>query len=150
MAFTATHTTNGENMNAQPKSILTISLAKYLHGVDIAVGIAKDWNSKATPEQQSSFDNLGFNLDPTDVEGTLADLKSRLQERNWDGVIVGWCTRGNKQFTVLFEKIVNELAREVVRREKNGLVEGDAGLKLMFCDGPDDLVKTTLRAFGAD
>lgn len=137
-------------VKTQPKSILTISLAKHLHGVDIAVGIAKDWNSKATPEQQSRFDNQGFNLDPTDEEGTLADLRSRLQEKNWAGVIVGWCTRGNKQFTVLFEKVVNELARELVRREKNGLAEGDAGLKLMFCDGPDDLVKTTLRTFGAE
>ncbi|KAJ9610696.1 hypothetical protein H2200_005473 [Cladophialophora chaetospira] len=146
MAPTATDGVNGTKSNA-PKSVLTISLARYLHGHDVADFIAKDWDAKATPEQQSRFDNQGFNLDPDDVDGTLAALKDRLQEKKWDGVLVGWCSRGNTKFTVLFEKVVNEVVREVVRREQDGS-DGDQHLKLMFSDGPDDLVNTTFRAFG--
>ncbi|KIW92876.1 uncharacterized protein Z519_06725 [Cladophialophora bantiana CBS 173.52] len=137
---------NGES-DSPSKSILTISLAKYLAGHDISEIIEEDWSSKATPEQQRRFNNQGFNLDPLHEEATLAALNDKLQEQAWDGVIVGWCTRGSKQFTVLFEKVVRLAAEEVVRREKNQL-DGDRPLKLMFCEGPDDLVNTTLRTFG--
>ena len=147
MANTVNVMANGHSGNAAPNIVLSISLAKYLHGHDVADVIAEDWNAKATSEQQARFDNQGFNLDPIDVDGTLASLKDRLQERKWDGVIVGWCTRGNRQFTPLFERVVREVVGEVVRREEHGSV-GDQGLKLMFSDGADDLFKTTMRTFG--
>ena len=152
MSFTTTTTatTNGTTLTSPPKAVLVISLAKHLHGTDISIGIAKDWALKATPAQQHRFDNQGFNLDPTDEERTLSDLRATLQGRKWDGVLVGWCTRGNKEFTVLFEKVVGECVREVVRREKGGLGERDEGLKLIFNNGADDLVMPTFRAFGAE
>ena len=48
---------------------------------------------------------------------------------------------------MLFEKVVSEVVREIVTRETHGS-NGDQGLKLMFSDGPDDLMNTTLRTFG--
>lgn len=143
-ASSHTHTVNGDNLT--PTSVLTVSLARYLVGHDIADVIEQDWRSKATPQQQLAFDNQGFNLDPSDEEGTLQALKEKLRAKRWDGVIVGWCTRGNKKFTVLFEKVVSLVVNEVVRREKSG----DGSLRLMFCDGPDDLVNATLRTFGSE
>ena len=131
-----------------PKTILAVSLARYLVGEDITDVIEKDWSLKATPQQQRAFDNQGFNLDPTNVEGTLEALKARLEMKPLDGVIVGWCTRGHKEFTVLFERVVNLVTKEIVRREQQALPEGGNGLELMFCEGPDDLVNTTLRTFG--
>ena len=47
---------------------------------------------------------------------------------------------------VLFERFVSEAVKEVVRREKIG-ADGDEGLKVMFCSGPEDMVNSTLRAF---
>jgi hypothetical protein len=130
------------------RSVLTISLAKHLKGQDVSQIIEEEWSSKASPEQQQAFDNQGFNLDPTDVDGTLVALNAKLHERDWDGVIVGWCTRGNKQFTPLFEDIVNMLADIANRSNHMEVNNPQARLKLMFCDGPDDLVHTTLRSFG--
>ncbi len=147
MTDTVNDMTNGHSNIAAPKTVLSISLAKYLHGHDVADVIAEDWNAKATSDEQARFDNHGFNLDPIDVGGTLASLKHRLQEREWDGVIVGWCTRGNIKFTPLFEKVVREVVGEVVRREEHG-TPGDKGLKMMFSDGADDLFRTTMRTFG--
>ena len=128
----------------KPKSRLSISLARYLHGHDVATYLDNDWSSKATASQRQRFDNQGF--DPTHPEDTLAALKDILQGRDWDGVIVGWCTRGNKAFTALFECVVDVLAKELVRRE----TKGEGGLKLMFSEGPEDLMRTTLRTFGSE
>jgi len=156
--MTTQTSTNGSAINGHDenvKSILTVSMAKYLMGHDITEVIEQDWSdgNKATPQQRRAFDNQGFNLDPTDVEVTLAGLKERLQDKKWDGVIVGWCTRGNKKYTPLFESVVNMIVDEVVRRAttpKMEQQEEDKGLKLMFCDGPDDLVNATLRSFGEE
>lgn len=77
----------------EPKSILATWLARYLHGHDIATYLKNDWSSKVTPSQRQRFDNQGFNLDPTHLEDTLAAFKDTLQGKDWDGVIVGWCTK---------------------------------------------------------
>jgi hypothetical protein len=130
-----------------PRKILTISLARHLHGTDASQVVEKDWSINATAEQRSRFDNVGFNLDPTNEEDTLAELKTTLQGDKWDGVIVGWCSRGNKTFTVLFEQVVSEVVREIVRRANGRAGEEDDELKLLFCSGPDDLVGASLRAF---
>lgn len=54
--------------------------------------------------------------------------------KKWDGVIVGWCIRGNVEHTELFEKVVQ-------------MCYGADGRKLMFSKGPDDLVNTVRRNF---
>jgi hypothetical protein len=128
-------------------SILTISLAKHLHGHSIKEGIIHEWSTKATSEQQKRFNNQGFDLDPVNSDKSLQDLRQTLQGTRYDGVITGWCTRGNKQFSPLFEKVVEELVAQNVRSAKNG--DGHQ-LKLIFNDGPEDLVGATLRNFPMD
>lgn len=130
-----------------PKSVLIISLSKHLTGHPIATVIDKDWSSKATPAQRAAFDNHGFDLDPTAPwETGLAAIKKNLADTEWDGVLVGWCLRGSsKEWTVLFERVVECVVGDVVRRVKEGKGEGP---KLMFCEGPEDLWRTTMRGLG--
>lgn len=132
---------------------MTLSLSKHLHGVDIASTLSDAWSPSASPHLSQStlarFSNSGLNLNPVDLPATLSALETKLGSRNWDGVIVGWCTRGNKEFTVLFEQIVNACVEEVVRRRVEGGKDGKE-LKLMFCAGPEDLVNTAVRNFGGE
>lgn len=67
--------------------------------------IAKDWaKPKADDGVRERFENVGFAVDPLDGEGTLKALEKVLGEREWDGVLVGWCTRGHVEFvSSLFE-----------------------------------------------
>jgi hypothetical protein len=132
--------TNGQQ---SPKtSILTVSMARYLVGHDIADVITHDWDARATVAQKERFFNQGFNLDPTDAEGTLKKLEATLKEKEWDGVILGWCIRGHKDFTPLFERVASKVVDEIVRRRAEG-----GEMKLMFCEGPEDLVKASIRNF---
>ena len=119
-------------------SILVVSVSKYLNGNPIAKGITADWSKAKAHSVASSFENVGFDLNPNDVAATLRDLRNILEERLWDGVILGWCVRGHVEFTVLFEKLI-ELCFDVKLRTPR--------MKIMFSTGPDNLVETALRNF---
>lgn len=127
-------------------NILLISLSNYLHGTPVEATISSTWSKHATPAQRDAFDNHGFNLDPKNKEENLSELGRTLQETAWDGVMLGWCVRGNKQWTVLFEELVGLCLTELGRRQK----AGQESFKLMFCEGPEDLVVATLRNFSDD
>lgn len=123
------------NSNDARKSILTLSIAKYLNGTPIQKGIEKAWVN-TDDATRARFDNVGFDVDPVNVPDTLVQLRSVLRERPWDGVIVGWCCRGNPEKTELFEELVNTCVDEKAE-----------GTKMMFCTGPTDLLQATLRSF---
>ncbi|KAF4341375.1 hypothetical protein FBEOM_4724 [Fusarium beomiforme] len=127
-----------------PIPIVTISLSRHLHGRDINEGLKEQWlESKVHPSTSSRFSNVGFNLDGNGAN--LDELKACLKERDWAGIIIGWCSRGNIEFTELFESAVAVCVDYVVETKK-----GDVSLKepkLIFCRGPDDLVNATLRNF---
>lgn len=120
------------------KFILTVSLSQHLTGIPIAKVIKADWNKAKARDVANLIENVGFNLDPEDVPGTLKALKSKLEGRSWDGIILGWCIRGHVEFTTLFEKVV-VTCFEVMRLTPH--------TKIMFCTGPDNLVETVLRNF---
>lgn len=141
-------TTHSTTPTPRHRAILTISLSKHLVGHPIAEVIERDWTAKATPAQHALFDNQGFDFDPTHEAASLASLRDVLQGARWHGVIVGWCSRGNKAFTALFEQIVGVCVREVVRRTPRTGEAEEEQMKLMFSEGPEDLVRTTLRGFG--
>ncbi|KAJ4248405.1 hypothetical protein NW762_012742 [Fusarium torreyae] len=127
-----------------PIPVLTISLARHLHGEDINQNLAELWSETKVPSSASSrFSNVGFNLD---VNGdNLDELRNLLSQQNWSGIIVGWCTRGHVEFTELFESVVGVCVDYVVQKK-----QGDVSLKepkLIFCRGPDDIVNVTLRNF---
>lgn len=120
------------------KAILILSASQYLVGHPISEVVKSDWEKEKARGIRENFENEGFNIDPDDMPGTLETLQRTLQNRSWDGVIVGWCVRGDVEFTVLFEKIVDVITRQLILQPE---------LKVMFCAGPDDLVQTTVRNF---
>ena len=128
---------NGSGSTAR-KAILILSASQYLVGHPISELVKADWEKEKARDIADYFDNVGFTVDPTNVSGTLQALQQTLQTRPWDGVIVGWCTRGHVEFTVLFEKIVAVLVKQAILKPE---------LKIMFCTGPTDLVETTFRNF---
>ncbi|KAK9325349.1 hypothetical protein V1517DRAFT_314673 [Lipomyces orientalis] len=120
------------------KAILILSASHHLVGHPVSEVIKSDWEKEKARDVAEKFDNVGFTVDLTDVPGTLKALQQTLQTRSWDGVMVGWCTRGHVEFTVLFEKMVAVIVRQTLLQPE---------LKIMFCAGPDDLVETTIRNF---
>jgi len=121
-----------------PKSILVISLAKILTGHPVSTVIAADWAKPKASIHKEKFDVQGFDLNSSDIPTTLKDLKSRLQRRNWDGVLVGWCTRGYPERTVLFEQVIAVCV--------DAMKDGN-DMKLLFNTGPEDLVEPVVRNF---
>lgn len=120
------------------KAILVLSASHYLIGHHVNEVVKADWEKEKARDIADKFDNVGFTVDPTDVPGTLKALQQTLQTRSWDGVLVGWCTRGHVEFTVLFEKLVAMIVGQAILQPE---------LKIMFCAGPEDLVETTIRNF---
>lgn len=126
-----------------PLNILTISLYQHLHNEPISTILSSEWTKKTSPAIQDRFNNIGFDLDPTNEAKTLQNLRNDLRSRHFDGVTIGWCTRGNPQRTDLFEKIIDACTdAAVLEKAQNG-----KKTKLMFSTGPEDLVETTLRNF---
>ena len=90
-----------------PKNILTIGLSHHLHGQPLHSVLEQEWSTKADLSTRAGFDNLGFDLDPDNMSQTLDDLRHTLCSRSWDGVTIGWCTRGYKERTELFEQVLD-------------------------------------------
>ncbi|KAH7357038.1 hypothetical protein BKA65DRAFT_496084 [Rhexocercosporidium sp. MPI-PUGE-AT-0058] len=128
---------------ASRKLILTISASLHLAGHPISSILSKQW-SLAPPELSSRFENIGYQVDPTDPN-TVSGLRKVIKERQWDGIIFGWCIRGHVEFTELFEKLVQVAFKELIKN-RNGRVEGNE-VKVMFCEGPGGLVKAVARNF---
>ncbi|EXA32350.1 hypothetical protein RAB80_016546 [Fusarium oxysporum f. sp. vasinfectum] len=127
-----------------PIPVLTISLARYLHGYGAAESLAEQWSETKVPASTSSrFANIGFDLDAQGAN--LGELESQLKEREWSGIIVGWCSRGNIEFTELFESVVTICVDYIVERKKGDVSQKEP--KLIFCRGPDDFVNATVRNF---
>ncbi|KAL9564494.1 hypothetical protein ACKAV7_010946 [Fusarium commune] len=124
--------------------ILTISLSRHLHGRDIKEGLEEQWSESKVPAATASrFSNIGFDLDGDGAN--LDELKSQLRGGNWAGIIVGRCSRGNIEFTELFESVVAVCVDYIVETKKGDVSRKEP--KLIFCRGPDDLVNATLRNF---
>ncbi|KAH7310838.1 hypothetical protein B0I35DRAFT_439778 [Stachybotrys elegans] len=119
-------------------NILVVSASLYLAGHPITEVLKADWSKPKAQDDLSRFESIGFQVDPTDESTTLRNLRQKLQEKNWDGVLVGWCLRGHVEFTVLFERIVGILVDQAK-------VQPD--MNIMFSSGPDNLVETTVRNF---
>lgn len=117
------------------KNVLTISLSNHLTNEPITEIIAQDW-SKTDTATRARFHNIGFDVDPTDTDATLRHLQETITKERWDGLLVGWCTRGYPERTELFEQIMNTCV------EAKG-----PETKMMFCTGPKNLVEATLRSF---
>jgi hypothetical protein len=130
-----------------PIPILTVTLSRHLNGRDTNTNLEHQWSEPKVPASTASrFSNVGFDLNA--YGDNLEELKSVLKEREWSGIILGWCVRGHIEFTELFESVTAVCVDYVVQR-KQGNIEGKEP-KLIFCRGPDDFVNATLRNFPVD
>ncbi|KAI8713448.1 hypothetical protein NCS52_01289500 [Fusarium sp. LHS14.1] len=127
--------------------VLTISLARHLVGHSITKVLEHQWDPAKVPTSTTScFSNVGFDLD---VNGAnLEELRKVLAERQWSGIIVGWCTRGHVEFTELFESVVAICVDYIVERRQGNASAKEP--KLIFCRCADDVVNATLRNFPLD
>ena len=116
---------------------LTLSASRSLVGIPISDTIAKDWNKAGQTAQR--FDNQGFDLDLENFDYSLVRLRPLLKQQTWDGIIIGWCMRGYKERTVMFEQLVAICVDELRAKPES---------KIVFCNGPDDLFESTMRHFG--
>ncbi|KUJ16362.1 uncharacterized protein LY89DRAFT_782629 [Mollisia scopiformis] len=139
--YSSMSSVNRTNGSPARKLILVVSISRHLHGVPIEKGIESEWAKEKARDIKDSFENVGFNLDPKDVPTALRDLKHELEGRPWDGIIIGWCIRGNNDFTILFEKVVGACC-EVIKSAPE--------TKLMFSSGPQNIVETVARNFAVD
>lgn len=119
------------------KSVLTISLSQYLSGTPITGVIEAAWQKAGKSAEH--VNNEGLNLDPTDSPQSLKKLQAVLQSKRWDGILFGWCIRGNAEYTQFFERVVNMSVEET----------RSTSAKMMFCTGPDNVLPAVLRNFPA-
>ena len=127
------------NDDEKTKQILYVGLTKHLTGNSIDSIIAKDWDAKVDPATRATFNNVGFDIDPSDLPAALKDLRQTLGSQTWDGVLVAWCTRGYAERTELFEQVVDVCIDETRAEGKKA--------KLIFNTGPTNLAESTLRNF---
>ncbi|KAI7304074.1 Palmitoyltransferase akr1, ankyrin repeat-containing protein akr1 [Hortaea werneckii] len=81
----------------------------------------------------AGFEIIPCDINPQDPEDSFqrfaAELHRSPEERQWVGVNFGFGVRGHKENTEVFERMVNEV------------VQSGMGVKVMFSNGPDDLIK---------
>lgn len=119
------------------RNTLSMGISKYLHNEPISELIEHNW-ANIDDATRSQFNNCGFDLDPTDIPKTVDGLRKELRSQRWDGVLVGWCTRGYLERTELFNEVVAACVDEA-RVQKD--------MKLIFNTGPQDLAEPILRSF---
>lgn len=117
-------------------TVLVVSLSRYLSGKPVSNVIHQNWSEY--PQEVTRFNNFGFDFDANDIPTTLRDLETKIHAQDWDGIMVGWCLRGNPDRTETFEKVVTLCTRAMRDRPQ---------IKLMFCAGPEDVADATLRNF---
>lgn len=84
------------------------------------------------------FDCTVFVVEPWRPAETLAELKTQLQKRRWDGVSIGYAVRALKENTPIFEETINMTA------------EFCPGAKFVFPLGREDVWEAIRRAFGVE
>jgi hypothetical protein len=98
-------------------------------------GIKKAVFASIQQAKEAGFDVSNIALDPSDVDDSSKRLEEKLKSQQWDGLLIGFGIRGNKDYTELFEAAVN-LAKDV-----------SPGMRLLFGKAPDDLYATLQRNF---
>lgn len=117
--------------------VLTVSLSKHLTGKPIQSTINENWKS-VDSEVAAPFENVGYNIGPKDFDEKLTTFRKTLHDDSLDGVVIGWCLRGNAERTSWFEQVVSACTDEMRTRPE---------MKMMFCTGPTDTAACTLRHF---
>ena len=85
--------------------------------------------------RDAGFEVIGEDVNPGDPDDTIKRFSAQLESRQWVAVNVGYGIRGNKDHTVLFERILE--ACRTIR----------PGAKIIFSNGPDEVFAAIKRNF---
>ncbi|EMC93134.1 hypothetical protein BAUCODRAFT_58651, partial [Baudoinia panamericana UAMH 10762] len=96
----------------------------------------KELVAQSTAEaREAGFEIISHNVNPGEPEASVQKFTALLKERDWAGVIVGFGLRGQKEHTVLCERLLN-VCRVVVPKAV-----------IMLTNGPDELYTAIKRNF---
>ena len=121
-------------MSIARRSILVAGLGRYGPPSSASANIEKV-QADSTKAREHGFDCSFMELNPEDVSTMLDMVKDKLKSEHWHGFVIGFGVRGRKEYTVLFEDVVNA-AREIT-----------PATKLMFSTAPDGVFEAIQRAF---
>lgn len=131
-------------MASGPKYILSAGLGRFAaldpnarahFGPDAGAKTKEMLASSISKARAAGFEVIGEDVNPQDPEDTIKRFVDQLQSRKWVGLNVGYGVRGHKEHTALFEKLLNT-AWEV-----------QPGIKIMFSNGPDEVITAIQRSF---
>ena len=117
------------------KTILLSGLGRYGPQEDVTTNFEKA-QAEIQRAHSAGYETTLLELNPNDEAGTLATVTEMLTERHFDGFLIGFGLRAKKEYTPLFEAVVNA-SREV-----------SPGTKLLFSTAPDAVWEAIVRAFG--
>jgi hypothetical protein len=121
------------------KSILVVGLGRNMPE---SFNTTDDEIRKLVEADAERAKSLGFDCEPLYLSADGADdairsLKQALQRQHWDGLSIGFGVRGRKEYTKMFEDLVNAAVE----------VKGGAGMKFLFSTEPDGIVNAIRRTF---
>ncbi|KAK4544107.1 hypothetical protein LTR36_004605 [Oleoguttula mirabilis] len=132
-------------MASEPKYILSAGLGRFAaldpnakahFGPDAGAKTKEMLATSISKARAAGFEVIGVDINPQDPDDSLKRFTEQLQSsREWVGVNVGYGVRGHKEYTELFEKLLNTAWQ--VR----------PGIKIMFSNGPDEVITAIKRSF---
>ncbi|KAK0268172.1 hypothetical protein LTR91_015388 [Friedmanniomyces endolithicus] len=129
---------------AETKYILSAGLGRF---ASQDVNAAKNFGPQASEKtrellalsiaqaRDAGFEIIGEDVDPNEPDDTIKRFSTRLESRQWVAVNVGFGIRGNKDHTLMFERILE--ACRTIRPEA----------KIIFSNGPDEVFTAIKRNF---
>ncbi|KAK3115985.1 hypothetical protein LTR53_004099 [Teratosphaeriaceae sp. CCFEE 6253] len=131
----------------EPKFILSAGLGRY---ASLDANAAKHFGPGAGEKARAllagsiaqanaaGFEIVPEDVNPQDPEGSIQRLVDQLRRREWAAVNVGFGVRGHKEHTETFERLLN--AARTIR----------PGAKIIFSNGPDEVITAIRRNFPED
>ncbi|KAJ8111758.1 hypothetical protein OPT61_g5721 [Boeremia exigua] len=127
-------------MAATRKSALVAGLGRYVskeYEAGSKLGVQKTNRQMMLDDiekaKAAGYDCSSLDVNPDEAEGTIREIKERLQNQHFDAFIVGLGLRSNPTLTPLFEDVVN------------ACVEVSPKTKFGFNPLPNELYQTIVR-----
>lgn len=121
------------------KPILIIGLGRFAPQQTIDHGdLMRKFQAEMDRVHAAGYEPTTLQLNPEDVPGSLEAVREKLGEQEFQAVVIGYGLRGMKEFTVLFEGLVNcvmELARARPETET----------EMLFTEKPDGVMEALGR-----
>jgi hypothetical protein len=126
-------------MTDQPKSILSFGFMQFVDSRPV-LGISSHELLAVVEAEQEKASKAGYNIEtfgvnPNDVS-SLEAARKVLKSKYWDGISIGFGVRGQKEYSEVFEKLVNICLEEV-----------KPAPKMLFPVGPNQLFLAVQRVF---